>query len=104
MSGGVPVPDPQGPGPAEGELHLGCRVWWFRLGEWVEVTLMNWNRASKLSVDICEVGCDDIVHKGVKFRNLCVDKPVDCGAMRPPTGIIGIMYWLERDYTVFKNL
>ena len=94
--------------PAEHDLHAGRRVWWFRLGEWVEVMVYPLLGQEKRAIPGCsfkvrEVACQgDWMHK-VSARDLALEQPADCGRMLPPQGAAGKRTWMERDPRVFDT-
>ena len=92
----LPVPELDS-GPCEGDLRVGKRVWWYRLGEWVDACIVARCRGD---IQIRLVGSEHIMHVAGThcFR---LEQPMDCGRMIPPTGEAGIAHWMRVDPTVF---
>ena len=99
-SSGKPLPPPVPD--REDELRVAClrpgaRVWWYRLGEWVEVWVRGGTRSNGFLVQRV---LDDATFQ-VAPCSIRTTQPVDCGRMRPPTGAAGIAYWKGVDPTIF---
>ena len=100
MSAGSPVPPPSRQ-PSSPDLAKGARVWYHQLGEWFDGYVVAWNATT---VCLHPVGWQEDMEVKVNRRQVAVQQPRDCGAMRPPQGLPGIMYWLERDPFIFANM
>lgn len=101
MSSGSPVPCPRRQDqPSSPDLAKGARVWYHQLGEWLDAYVLAWNAET---VHLQPVGraVDEVT---VRRQQVALEQPRDCGAMQPPQGLSGIMYWLERDPFIFANM
>ena len=103
FSSGSPVRPPQleqqeGHPP---HMRAGTRVWVFRGGEWTENVLREWSQGHTYVVPLHDQAAEP---RPTLPRFLACEQPSDCGALVPPAGLPGIMWWLERDVTVFANM
>ena len=78
------------------------RIWVFRGGEWTDGILTQWSHSGYAYVT--PLGATSQDARPTLPRFLALERPHDCGAMVPPQGEQGIMFWLQRDPTVFANV
>jgi hypothetical protein len=76
----------------------GQQVWVYGTGQWIEGTMCAYRARHIL---FRATGSDDV--RQVLRHLVSVSQPRDCGAMDPPTGDLGIEWWLKVDPTVWAN-
>ena len=86
--------------PSSPDLAKGARVWYHQLSEWLDAYVLAFN-AETVRLQPVGRAVDEVT---VRRQQVALEQPRDCGAMQPPQGLSGIMYWLERDPFIFANM